>query len=301
MEDSEETSMTPNEILKVLNEARVLPAATLESALACREVMVPLFLGEFEKYLALSPEERQKAETWALFYGFHLLGEWREKSAYRTMARLLRLPSDEAVDFFGDAATETAHRVMASLFDGDQQPLIDIILDDKAYDAIRSRMFDTLIILVRENLLSRENLAAFLRKTFDKLQSCNNSFVWDGWVSAVSTAGFEDMTPLVKRAFDEGRLEEDLMDFEDFEKDLQHGLSHPYHPHFEGENEYTFWKNTVDEFLSWSGMSNNGNDKGDEDWEYSNPTSHINHYRDVGRNDPCPCGSGKKFKKCCGG
>jgi len=22
-------------------------------------------------------------------------------------------------------------------------------------------------------------------------------------------------------------------------------------------------------------------------------------YADVGRNDPCPCGSGKKFKKCC--
>jgi preprotein translocase subunit SecA len=23
-------------------------------------------------------------------------------------------------------------------------------------------------------------------------------------------------------------------------------------------------------------------------------------YSDVGRNDPCPCGSGKKFKKCHG-
>lgn len=22
--------------------------------------------------------------------------------------------------------------------------------------------------------------------------------------------------------------------------------------------------------------------------------------KQVGRNDPCPCGSGKKFKKCCG-
>ncbi|MGQ9733412.1 MAG: SEC-C metal-binding domain-containing protein, partial [Candidatus Zipacnadales bacterium] len=22
--------------------------------------------------------------------------------------------------------------------------------------------------------------------------------------------------------------------------------------------------------------------------------------RKVGRNDPCPCGSGKKYKKCCG-
>ena len=25
----------------------------------------------------------------------------------------------------------------------------------------------------------------------------------------------------------------------------------------------------------------------------------INDMRDVGRNDPCPCGSGKKYKKCC--
>jgi hypothetical protein len=23
--------------------------------------------------------------------------------------------------------------------------------------------------------------------------------------------------------------------------------------------------------------------------------------RRIGRNDPCPCGSGKKYKKCCGG
>lgn len=26
----------------------------------------------------------------------------------------------------------------------------------------------------------------------------------------------------------------------------------------------------------------------------------INPYKDVGRNDPCPCGSEKKFKQCCG-
>lgn len=26
----------------------------------------------------------------------------------------------------------------------------------------------------------------------------------------------------------------------------------------------------------------------------------VNPYKNVGRNDPCPCGSGKKFKNCCG-
>ena len=25
----------------------------------------------------------------------------------------------------------------------------------------------------------------------------------------------------------------------------------------------------------------------------------VNEHRDVGRNDPCPCGSGLKYKKCC--
>ena len=29
-------------------------------------------------------------------------------------------------------------------------------------------------------------------------------------------------------------------------------------------------------------------------------TGQVIKTKDVGRNDPCPCGSGKKYKKCCG-
>lgn len=31
-----------------------------------------------------------------------------------------------------------------------------------------------------------------------------------------------------------------------------------------------------------------------------NPQKTITSERKIGRNDPCPCGSGKKYKKCCG-
>ncbi|CAM4032950.1 YecA family protein [Vibrio neonatus] len=31
-----------------------------------------------------------------------------------------------------------------------------------------------------------------------------------------------------------------------------------------------------------------------------NKSQTLNPYKDVGRNDICPCGSGRKFKKCCG-
>lgn len=30
------------------------------------------------------------------------------------------------------------------------------------------------------------------------------------------------------------------------------------------------------------------------------PIQQAHSSRSVGRNDPCPCGSGKKYKKCCG-
>jgi len=30
------------------------------------------------------------------------------------------------------------------------------------------------------------------------------------------------------------------------------------------------------------------------------PKPMVRHSHKVGRNDPCVCGSGKKFKKCCG-
>ncbi|WP_246628562.1 SEC-C metal-binding domain-containing protein [Methylomagnum ishizawai] len=32
----------------------------------------------------------------------------------------------------------------------------------------------------------------------------------------------------------------------------------------------------------------------------AHPIRQVSIDKKVGRNDPCPCGSGKKFKKCCG-
>ncbi|MBT3011342.1 MAG: YchJ family protein [Candidatus Thiodiazotropha sp. (ex Lucina aurantia)] len=45
--------------------------------------------------------------------------------------------------------------------------------------------------------------------------------------------------------------------------------------------------------------------KQDGDWYFVDgqlvaPKTEKRHQPKVGRNDPCPCGSGKKYKKCCG-
>jgi len=39
----------------------------------------------------------------------------------------------------------------------------------------------------------------------------------------------------------------------------------------------------------------------DDEWDDPIPQPYVRPEPKVGRNDPCPCGSGKKYKKCCGG
>jgi len=40
-----------------------------------------------------------------------------------------------------------------------------------------------------------------------------------------------------------------------------------------------------------------GEEENDEDYGFAEP--YVRDFPKVGRNDPCPCGSGKKYKKCC--
>ena len=43
-----------------------------------------------------------------------------------------------------------------------------------------------------------------------------------------------------------------------------------------------------------------GNFADDDDFPYDEPDlPYVRLTEKVGRNDPCPCGSGKKYKKCC--
>src|SRR5258708_3766766 len=126
--------MEPEKILHELTYAEGLPRKALKAASAQRGEMLPLSLEEIEASLALEPAARGKPAP--LFFIFHLLGEWRENAAYRPLARLLRLPRRDADAISGDGITTTSHRVMASVFDGDPEPLYDIILNPNAQEFI---------------------------------------------------------------------------------------------------------------------------------------------------------------------
>src|SRR5437879_13779428 len=120
----EPTAMDAGKILHELTYAEGLPKEALKAASAQRVEMLPLFLEEIETYLALEPAARGKPTP--LFFILHLLGEWREKAAYRSLARLLRLPGSDVDAIFGRGITTSSHRGMAGGLERAPEPPTDL-------------------------------------------------------------------------------------------------------------------------------------------------------------------------------
>src|SRR5437868_12511883 len=183
-------AMDAAKILHELTYLEGLPKEALNAATAQRDEMLPLFIEEIEAFLALEAAAREKPTP--LFFIFHLLGEWREKAAYRPLARLLRLPGREVDAIFGDGITTTSHRVMASVFDGDPEPPYDIILDPNAEQFIRAGMCEALAMITVRGGLHRALAGRFLRDAFMEMRPQAESYVWVGWQSAIAMLGMSD-------------------------------------------------------------------------------------------------------------
>src|SRR6185436_15682276 len=135
------------------------------------------------------PDARTKPTP--LFFIAHLLASWRETSAYRPLARLLHRGHDDIDHAFQGAVLDSCHRIMASVFDRDPQPLYDIVLDPSADEYIRARMCDSLAMLVFHGELPLDAVGDFLRRAYSALQPEAGNFVWDGWQHAVAVLGLK--------------------------------------------------------------------------------------------------------------
>jgi uncharacterized protein len=146
---------------------------------------------------------------------------------------------------------------------------------------------------------------------------------WLEWMTAVALLGLEHLSARVHAAFDDGRIPFEFADEDDYRELLAEALARPADSaRFEAEqlgyiNDIAetlalYPEQDLEEFppedlegfderdLDWtSGERDLERTSAKRDLERASGVPVRNPYRNVGRNDACPCGSGKKFKKCC--
>ncbi len=326
MEAATAATLTPDTIIANLTgtvEAVGLPRETILAATANRAELVPRFLREIETFTARPAEWVDDGSL--LFFAVHLLGEWREQAAYMPLMQLLRVSNDRLNAPFGDSKTESLPRVVAAVFDGDPLPIFEAIHDANANEYVRWELFSTLTILVREERLERGRVVDFLRNCFTTLPQATGS-VWCGWQDAISRLAAKELEPMVRQVFDKEFICPSICEFADFKTDLDDALKSGAAVAWQHDHRFTSFGSVIEEMADWhcfneGGQSHAYSDADIDPYDFDDdilkqivkefralngqaPRTYTsvpetNDLRHIGRNDPCPCASGKKYKKCC--
>ncbi len=250
-------------------------------------------------------EERDET---LLFYGLHILGAARDQRAFAPLMRFLRLPEEELEIFLGDARAETLPQIVAGVFDGDAESLFAAAADRTIEPVARHGLMGAIAFLTWDGRIDTAAAKRFFERFDDERlgddEEDGDALGWDAWENAIAILGWRDFAPRVKAAFDDGRIWSGMSEFEDFQRDLENAETSPasYERFTDAGLGYI---DDIGTAFDWMGERSEGDVEYDDDLDALPPIDSapsqpiINPLRNVGRNDPCPCGSGKKAKKCC--
>ena len=287
-----------------------VPVESIDWCLEHWDEVAPKSLALLNRYIDGEDESEETVDSILIFA--HLLGERRETVAFPVLCRLMhaREKCEMALDY---AITETLPRILTATFDGNLGLLLDVIEDEAADQFVRNSCLDVFSGLSFSGLLPGFDATAYLETLYDTLQPQDTLFVWVGWTEAVTNLCIVELFDKAREAYRKGFVDE----LHSHEKHLEAGiaqvLADPANPPRLQQNSAKPLRSTKEELSDWYSFSpawlekekrREGNAELDPEEEQAyrelwGRVPAINLNRDVGRNDPCPCGSGKKFKKCC--
>ena len=243
-----------------------------------------------------------------------LLAQARETKAYGVMVQLARLPENQLDGLVGDSVTEDLGSCLASVFDGDPGLIQELISDRKAGEYARGVGLSSLVILMDGGKVSREWLVDYFMSLFRGGLEREHSNVWDELASNSVDIYPEELLDDIRAAFQAGLIDPGYIDMRCVDEAMK-GSRDTWLARGESHRKIR-GRVIVKEMSSWAcfQVDNEVDVKGREDtFEVNDDYVHENFVSNstgmivpfhregakVGRNDPCPCGSGKKYKKCC--
>ena len=312
----ETASMPTADVLAALTYCEIgkRPELPLALALARRTEVQDRLLAEIsQSQVALDaryeapPDERHAylLHTFAVY----LLALWEEPRAFQPLVSYLAEDTHTALDQLQDTVTEDLHTILARIYDGsDVGALQRIIEDDDAESYVRSACLRSLHVMVRLGKLPRADVVAFYAHALEKLRGDQNGDWSDLIVIAAAEMQEPALRPAIDRWFADGLVDDMSVRPEDIDRiyrELPEVLDEQLLQvgRFENLSDYLCdwaWFNTEDlaEFED-PYDDHDFEDDGGPRRERSGLQPVVREGPKIGRNEPCPCGSGKKYKKCC--
>jgi len=238
----------------------------------------------------------------AVPFALLLLGEMRHRPAYGLLQKLARHP--QAEEFLGELLTECLGRCLAACWDGQVSSLTDLVKDASVDPNPRNQGVVALVCLAMADERTREETLEDLKDLMREALRVSSPEI-----AAACVIGLWDLCPdqeaeaLARELYARELVDDDILPLSDLDDVVAMGVEAARREALD-ESLCSLFVEAAEDSQWWSCWGDGEEDVQEEydengDWIPPEPIEQLVSEK-VGRNDPCPCGSGKKFKKCCG-
>jgi hypothetical protein len=307
--------MTTPEIIEALTPyTGRFPRQAVEAAIAYREAITPHLLHALEE-VANAPETFASREDYMLHtFAVYLLAQFRERRAFPLLIKILEAPADIPDELFGDTITESLKNILGSLYDGDPEPLKRLVEHDDVNEYVRGAAVEAFLVLAYTGQISREEVVRYYQSLFRGKLTRKYGQVWNDLACAVADLPAPELIEDLRQIFEEGLIDHGYADLKGLERDAN--TTPEQKPDWFRE-KLRLMGDAVSEMEWWAAFHRDEptrlrkrvkppthtSTRLPDQTEVRSPTPRVNtpprRAAKIGRNEPCPCGSGKKYKKCC--
>lgn len=276
------------------------PKEAIKTAISLQTIITPKLLNWLNK--AIADVDNIQDNDMGHVFSIFLLSQFKEKEAFTSIIKLARLPEKDIDYLIGDCITEDLHRFIAATFNGDLFAIKNLIEDAEINEWSRKAGLKSLVTLANEGLINIDETVNYITELFT-----HPSFSNDDMITHIVTTCC-DFLPhrfktQIQQAFKEDKVDTFIINMADVQRSLNKEKPKYIYEH------YSLITDTVAEMEYWpcfketkknTSLPNGFN----PNWLDSLPSSMISKQiirstHKIGRNELCPCNSGKKYKKCC--
>lgn len=293
--------MTPEAIIEALSvRPPEVPAAVLRAAADQRAAVTGPLLSALGAWIdkVSDPESRWNADAdWLSDYALYLLAQFREPRAYPFYLRLCRLPEADSDYWLGDILTNDMQAFLASTCNGDLESLKALVSDPSIYEWARWTAMDALIIVAMQGDTPPAELADWLvQAAATQAREPDNPF-WTFTANAQYDLAEPALMPLLQKAYADGLIDNHDVALADLETTIRLDPA----GHRQAAQRGNDYLRDAGAAMHWVIGSRNRHETDSENFDFPDPSRmpQLRTEPKIGRNESCPCGSGKKYKKCC--
>jgi uncharacterized protein YchJ len=270
------------------------PKAAIREAIEHQSEIIPPLIEVLEA-VARDPQSfAADPKRMIHIYAMYLLAQFRESRAYSLLVQIFSAPGELPMDLAGDVVTEDLGSILASVSDKDMNGMTSLVENEQANEFVRSAALKGLVTLVACGKRSRDEVMAYFQGLFRTLDR-TPSYAWGSLASRCADLYPEEVVEDLRSAFEEGLIDSFYIGWESIEDTLRAGREAAM---TKLERRYPLI-NDVEKQIGWWACFEENKRKWDSAKIRFAPPAPKARVK-AGRNEPCPCGSGKKFKRCCG-